>query len=81
MFPAMHAMLGQWTPPMERSKLCGITYAGVNYSIFLKYDWQFYSFMCSFCKICIVNCLYLIITVVYYTHTICISQYKFLAYA
>jgi len=24
----MHAMLGQWAPPMERSKLCGITYAG-----------------------------------------------------
>ena len=30
MFPAMHAMLGQWTPPMERSKLCGITYAGLR---------------------------------------------------
>jgi len=29
MFPAMHAMLGQWTPPMERSKLSGITYAGM----------------------------------------------------
>lgn len=28
LYPAMHAMLGQWTPPMERSKLCGITYAG-----------------------------------------------------
>jgi len=30
MFPAMHAMLGQWTPPMERSKLSGITYAGLH---------------------------------------------------
>lgn len=28
LYPAMHAMLGQWAPPMERSKLCGITYAG-----------------------------------------------------
>jgi len=31
MFPAMHAMLGQWTPPMERSKLSGIIYAGFRY--------------------------------------------------
>jgi len=30
MFPAMHAMLGQWTPPLERSKLSGITYAGIS---------------------------------------------------
>jgi len=28
LFPAMHAMLGQWAPPMERSLLCGLTYAG-----------------------------------------------------
>src|SRR6218665_3391320 len=38
LYPAMHAMLGQWAPPMERSKLCGITYAGQHsmfYSCFL----------------------------------------------
>lgn len=28
LFPAMHAMLGQWAPPLERSLLCGLTYAG-----------------------------------------------------
>ena len=28
MFPAMHAMLGQWIPPLERSKLCAVTYTG-----------------------------------------------------
>jgi ACS family sodium-dependent inorganic phosphate cotransporter-like MFS transporter 5 len=28
LFPAMHAMLGQWAPPMERSKLCGLVMAG-----------------------------------------------------
>ena len=37
MFPAMHAMLGQWTPPMERSKLSGITYAGMNYLITIRF--------------------------------------------
>lgn len=28
LYPAMHAMWGQWAPPLERSTLCGITYAG-----------------------------------------------------
>lgn len=28
LFPAMHAMWGKWAPPMERSKLTSITYAG-----------------------------------------------------
>lgn len=28
LFPAMHAMWGKWAPPLERSKLTSITYAG-----------------------------------------------------
>ncbi|ESO11491.1 hypothetical protein HELRODRAFT_71683, partial [Helobdella robusta] len=28
LYPAMHAMWGQWSPPLERSTLCGLTYAG-----------------------------------------------------
>lgn len=28
LFPAMHSMWGKWAPPMERSKLAGLTYAG-----------------------------------------------------
>jgi len=28
MFPAMHAMLGQWAPPMERSFLGSMVVAG-----------------------------------------------------
>jgi len=27
-FPAMHAMWGRWAPPMERSKLTTLCYAG-----------------------------------------------------
>jgi len=30
LFPAMHAMWGKWAPPLERSKLTSITYAGEN---------------------------------------------------
>lgn len=28
LFPAMHAMWGKWAPPLERSKLASLTYAG-----------------------------------------------------
>ena len=29
MFPAMHCILGKWCPPYERSRLAGISYAGM----------------------------------------------------
>lgn len=30
-FPAMHAMLARWIPPLERSKFGALVYAGVNF--------------------------------------------------
>lgn len=30
-FPAMHAMLAKWIPPLERSKFAAIVYAGANF--------------------------------------------------
>jgi len=29
-FPVMHAMLAQWAPPLERTRLCAIIYAGAQ---------------------------------------------------
>lgn len=29
-FPAMHAMWSSWAPPLERSKLCTLSYAGMQ---------------------------------------------------
>ena len=34
-FPAMHAMWSSWAPPLERSKLLSISYAG-EITIFIK---------------------------------------------
>lgn len=30
-FPAMHAMLARWVPPLERSKFAALVYAGANF--------------------------------------------------
>lgn len=30
-FPAMHAMLARWIPPLERSKFAALVYAGTNF--------------------------------------------------
>lgn len=30
-FPAMHAMLARWVPPLERSKFAALVYAGTNF--------------------------------------------------
>ncbi len=29
-FPVMHAMLAQWAPPLERTRLCATMYAGAQ---------------------------------------------------
>ncbi len=29
-FPVMHAMLSQWAPPLERTKMCAMVYAGAQ---------------------------------------------------
>ena len=36
-FPVMHVMWSHWAPPLERSKLTGITYAG-NYIFFCTFE-------------------------------------------
>lgn len=38
-YPAMHAMLAKWIPPMERSKFAAYVYAGK-----LTYTFFFYSY-------------------------------------
>ena len=35
--PVMHAMLAQWAPPLERSKLSTFIYAGVTWGIVVAY--------------------------------------------
>ena len=35
--PVMHAMLAQWAPPLERSKLSTFIYAGVTWGIVVTY--------------------------------------------
>ena len=32
-FPAMHAMWGSWAPPIERSRLVALSYAGCQFGI------------------------------------------------
>lgn len=33
-YPAMHAMLARWIPPLERSKFAAYVYAGIYFYIF-----------------------------------------------
>lgn len=35
-FPAMHAMLARWIPPLERSKFAALVYAGANFGTVLS---------------------------------------------
>ena len=34
-FPAMHAMWGVWAPPLERSRLSSLGYAGCHFGTFV----------------------------------------------
>ena len=34
-YPAMHALWGKWAPPLERSRLAGISYAGQSHHILI----------------------------------------------
>ncbi|KAK2166712.1 hypothetical protein LSH36_36g00015 [Paralvinella palmiformis] len=36
-FPAMHSILGRWAPPLERSKLASISYAGALTGVLVTY--------------------------------------------
>lgn len=36
-YPAMHAMLAKWIPPLERSKFAAYVYAGMLYRIFPQF--------------------------------------------
>ncbi|KAK6176382.1 hypothetical protein SNE40_014680 [Patella caerulea] len=36
-FPAMHSMWGRWAPPLERSKLMGLSYSGPTIGVILTY--------------------------------------------
>lgn len=35
-FPAMHAMLAKWVPPLERSKFAAVVYAGANFGTIIS---------------------------------------------
>uniref|UniRef100_A0A1B0DG88 Major facilitator superfamily (MFS) profile domain-containing protein n=1 Tax=Phlebotomus papatasi TaxID=29031 RepID=A0A1B0DG88_PHLPP len=35
-FPAMHAMLAKWIPPLERSKFAAVVYAGANFGTIIS---------------------------------------------
>ena len=35
LFPCMHTMWSHWAPPMERSKLAGVNYAGTSRIIYI----------------------------------------------
>ncbi|ESO91410.1 hypothetical protein LOTGIDRAFT_63537, partial [Lottia gigantea] len=37
-FPAMHSIWGRWAPPLERSKLMGLCYAGPSIGVILTYS-------------------------------------------